>query len=158
MTGVPPKALPGTQTTGGSTSATSTPNPPASSPSRVAYSSAASTSAQLAGPTFSNGSSSGADDSVLELDAGVPLPAALVTPEENQTPAAAAAQQQIANSFVEAVDAALRDPATSNDDGAVNEAYFDSLTRSNERFRALYGDAAYNRQAMKATMEALSGN
>jgi len=88
----------------------------------------------------------------------VPVPAALVAPEGNQTPAAAAAQQQIADSFVQAVDATLSDPATSNNDAAVNEAYYDSLTRANELYRALYGDEAYNRQTMKATLEATSGN
>jgi len=162
MTGVSPKAFPGTKATGGSSSVTTKPNPPASSTSLAAYpapySTAASPSAQPASTTLSNGDLSGADNAALELDPGVPLPAALVTPEENQTPAAAAAQQQIADSFVQAVDAALSDPATSNNDAAINEAYFDSLKRSNEQYRALYGDEAYNRQAMKATMEALSGN
>jgi len=86
------------------------------------------------------------------------MPVAFVAPEENQTPTAAAAQQQIADAFVEEVDNTLNESATSNNDAAINEAYYDSLARSNEQYRALYGDEAFNRQVMKATLESQSGN
>jgi len=132
--------------------------PTVSSVSHATASTATSTSTQPVGAAVSNGNASGVDNTVLELDPGVPMPVAFVAPEENQTPTAAAAQQQIADAFVEEVDNTLNESATSNNDAAINEAYYDSLARSNEQYRALYGDEAFNRQVMKATLESQSGN
>ncbi len=98
---------------------------------------------------------SAAEPVALELDPGVPVPAALLPAGgENRSPAVAAAQQQIADSFVRDVDAALNQPETPAGDAAVNDAYYDSLTRANELYRALHGDEAFNKKTMQATMEA----
>jgi len=106
-----------------------------------------------------NPAASGADASVLELDPGVPMPAALLPTEGgSQPPTVAAAQQQIADSFVQSVDNALSQPATANNDAAANQAYYDSLASANEQYRALYGDEAFNQKTMQASLEALSGN
>lgn len=95
---------------------------------------------------------------MLEVDPGVPLPAAMLpADEESQSPVVAAAQQQISDSFAQEVDNALSDPETANSDSAVNEAYFESLNAANEQYRALYGEAAYNHKTMQASLEALIG-
>lgn len=102
---------------------------------------------------------SGAETSILELDPGVPVPAALLPSEgESDSPTVAAAQQQIADTFVQEVDNALSQPETPTSDIAVNDAYYDSLNAADEQYRALYGDAAYNQKTMQATMEALNAN
>jgi len=95
----------------------------------------------------------------LEVEPGVPVPAALLEPEAgNQSPTVAAAQQQIADSFVQEVDNALGQPESPAGAAAVNKRYFDALTQANEQYRALYGDQAYNHQTMKAILEAKSEN
>ena len=87
------------------------------------------------------------------------MPAALLPTEGgSQPPTVAAAQQQIADSFVQSVDNALSQPATANNDAAANQAYYDSLASANEQYRALYGDEAFNQKTMQASLEALSGN
>jgi hypothetical protein len=102
---------------------------------------------------------SGAEAYELELDPGVPLPAALLQPDAgSQSPTVAAAQQQIADSFVQEVDNALGQPESPAGAAAVNETYYNSLTRANELYRALYGDQAYNAKTMQATLEAQNGN
>lgn len=94
----------------------------------------------------------------MELDPGVPVPAALLEPEAgSQSPTVAAAQQQIADSFVQQVENALNQPESPAGDAAVNETYYDSLTQANELYRALYGDQAYNQKTMQATLEAKTG-
>jgi len=150
-----PRPLPGTQGTVASLP-TARPTAPVFNTSRAAASN--SISIPVVGGTSSQANASDANSQVFELDPGVPIPAALVTPEENQTAAAAAAQQRLADTFLEEVDAALGDPATSGNDDSFNEAYFDLLMRANERYRALYGDEAFNRQSMRATMEAIGGS
>jgi hypothetical protein len=95
----------------------------------------------------------------LEVEPGVPVPAALLEPEVgSQSPTVAAAQQQIADSFVQEVDNALGQPESPAGAAAVNESYYDSLTRANELYRALYGDQAYTNKTMQATLEAQGGN
>lgn len=104
-------------------------------------------------------SSAGTEPVTLELDPGVPVPVALLPAEgESPSPTVAAAQQQIADSFVQEVNNALAQPDTANSDEATSEAYYDSLTNANELYRALYGDQAYNNKTMQATMEAQAGN
>jgi hypothetical protein len=92
---------------------------------------------------------------VLELEPGVPVPAALLQPEGGSQPSpVAAAQQQITDDFLQEVDEALAQPETVNSDDAVNESYYDSLAYADERYRALYGQEAYNSETMRATLEA----
>jgi hypothetical protein len=149
---------PGTSTSAGPAATAAIP--------RAAESSSSGTST---GTPSSNGNSaafsggnpavSGAEGSVLEVEPGVPLPAALLPSEEgSQSPTIAAAQQQIADSFVQEVDNALSQPETANSDTTVNDAYYDSLTAANEQYRALFGNAAYNQKTMQATLEAQGGN
>lgn len=106
-----------------------------------------------AGLSNENSSAPGAESSVLELEPGVSMPAALLDPEGDESPAAVAARQQIADSFLEEVDNALTKPTTSNDDVAVNESYYDSLRRANEQYRTLFGDEAHNRETSRAALE-----
>ncbi len=95
---------------------------------------------------------------LLELDPGVPVPAALLEPEEGgQPPTVVAAQQQIADSFVQQVENALSQPESPAGNAAVNESYYDNLTHANELYRALYGDQAHNQKTMQATLEAKTG-
>lgn len=101
---------------------------------------------------------SNADPGALELDPGVPVPAALLTLQEKLPPTVAAARQQLADSFVQDVNAALNQPGIGNNDAAVGKSYYQSLSRANEQYRALFGDAAYNQEGMRATMEAQAVN
>ena len=131
------------------------------SPGSPAYSYAPSSSnpSTLATPSVNPVALSGTEPATLELDPGVPVPAALLPAEgESQSPTVAAAQQQIADSFVQEVDNALSQPETANSDEAASEAYYDSLTSANELYRALYGDQAYNNRTMQATLESQAGN
>ena len=117
--------------------------------------------AQLSIPastSLSSSAPSAAGPVTLELDPGVPVPAALLpAAEENRSPTVAAAQEQIADSFVREVDEALSQPETPAGNAAVNDAYYDALTRANELYRALHGDEAYNKKTMQATLEAQTG-
>ena len=94
-----------------------------------------------------------------ELDPGVAVPAALLTPTKNdQSPIVAAAQEQLADSFVQEVDNFLTQPTTANDDAAVNNSYKDSLIRANEQYRSLFGEEPFTRETLRATVEAQSPN
>jgi len=95
---------------------------------------------------------SNADPGVLEVDHGVPFPAAALPSQGNQSPAAAAAQQQLANSFVQNVNAAVNQPGITA--AAASDSYYQALDLANEQFRALYGNEAYNAAVMKATLDA----
>ena len=104
----------------------------------------------------SNGNSAASDPGTLELDPGVPAPAALMPPPGGQSPEASAAQQQLADSFVRDANAAINQPGTS--DVAASQSYYNALDRANEQYRSLYGNDSYNQQAMRATVEAQGGN
>jgi hypothetical protein len=103
----------------------------------------------------SNGNFAASEPGAIELDPGVPAPVALMPSQENQSPIAAAAQQQLADSFVQEVNAALCQPGTT--DAAASDSYFNALDKSNEQFRSLYGNEAYNSAGMQATLEAQTG-
>jgi hypothetical protein len=92
----------------------------------------------------------------LELDPGVPVPTALLPAEASLPPAAAAAQQQLADSFIQEVNALVAQPGTN--DAAASDAYFNSLSKSNEQYRALYGDDAYNHAVIQTALDAKGGN
>lgn len=100
----------------------------------------------------------GSQESVLEVEPGVPLPAALVPQEASvqQTPQSAAAQQQIADSFAQKMDTALnQQPQSPASDAAVQESYYEALDQANEQFRSLYGNDSYNASTMKASFDAM---
>ena len=103
----------------------------------------------------SNGNFAASEPGAIELDPGVPAPVALMPSQENQSPIAAAAQQQLADSFVQEVNAALSQPGTT--EAAASDSYFNALEKSNEQFRALYGNEAYNSVGMQAALEAQTG-
>jgi hypothetical protein len=144
----------GAAASGGNFAATSQAAPRlAGAPTFVSSAPAASTATSAVSPA-----TTGSDASVLEVEPGVPLPAAMLPADgESASPAVAAAREQIVESFVQEVDNALSQPETANSDSAVNNAYFDSLTVANEQYRALYGEAAYGQKTMQASLEALSG-
>jgi len=162
--GMTQKTLPASQSTHSSTpvrnpagsyeSQRSSPPVAARSPSQQAT--AASTGELPQNAISSNVNSAASDPVTLELDPGVPAPAALMPPPGGQSPAAAAAQRQLADSFVRDANAAINQPGTS--DAAATQSYYSALDLANEQYRALYGDAAYNQQSMKATVEAQGGN
>lgn len=116
------------------------------------------TTAISSGTVVAPSMAAAAEPAPLELDPGVPVPAALLQPQENQPPTVAAAQQQLADSFVQDVNAALSQPATGNNDAAASQAYYDSLSTSNEQYRSLYGNDSYNSATMRAMLEAQSSN
>ena len=121
------------------------------SPARSVYTSTTPQPAAASSSGYSTDSN--ADPGVLEVDPGVPVPAAaLPPPQGNQSPAAAAAQQHIADFFVQDVNAAINQPGTT--DAAASQAYYNALTKANDQYRALYGDAAYNQAGIKAAKEA----
>ena len=92
---------------------------------------------------------------VLEVDPGVPLPAAFVPSEGAQkNPTVQAAQQQIADSFAQTVDSAVSKPSNPVNDAAVNDTYFRALQIANEQYRAAYGNDRYNSAGMQATIDA----
>ncbi len=125
---------------------------------RATYSGTSTTSSSIIGPQSSGPSTAPASQGgVLEVDPGVPLPAAFV-PQENvpQTSQSAAAQQQIADSFTQQMDTALsQSPQTPGSDAAVNESYYQALDQANEQFRSLYGNDSYNSSTMKASLDAM---
>lgn len=96
-----------------------------------------------------------ADQGSIELAPGVPAPAALMPADGTLPPAAAAAQQHIADSFVEGVHAAINQPGTT--DAAAGKIYDQSLSAANEQYRALFGNAAYNSASVKAGIDAQAG-
>lgn len=120
----------------------------------------ASVDAIAASVTFSGGSSvsPSAHPPVVELEPGVPIPAALVEPQGQLPPAAEAARQQVADSFVEDVEESVSAPGLEGDDVGARKKYDEAVSRSNEQYRALYGDAAYNQQGIRAAMETQTGN
>lgn len=99
-----------------------------------------------------------ADATAFELEPGVPVPAALLPPSSPQTPEVAAAQQQIADDFLETVETAINQPQASTSEDVPSEIYYDSLTLANEHYRAMYGNDAFNSTTTQAVMEAQSGN
>jgi hypothetical protein len=143
-----------------SAGASSGTHPSAPIASITSSSTAASSSRISPGAPLPNGNAAAPSPgfTAFELDPGVPAPAALMTPQDKQPPTVAAAQQQLADSFVQNVSDALSQPAIGNNDAAASKAYNDSLNVANEQYRALYGDAAYNRETMRATLEAKPGN
>ena len=111
------------------------------------------TSALPAAAVYSNGQATEA--AVLEVEPGVPVPASIVPPAANLTPAAAAAQQQLADSIVQQVNSSLAQPGAT--DATASQAYYKAVSNSNEQYRALYGNDAFNRAGVQATTDAQSG-
>ncbi len=157
-TPIPANKLPGQPATSSSSSSGTRGAIPNSSISNSAD--ATSPGGNSAGAPLSKATTAapGPDAGALELDPGVPAPAALMAaPQGNVSPTVAAAQQQLADSFVQNVNDALSQPAAGSSDDAASQIYYDSLTTANEQYRALYGDAAYNQNTMQATLEAQAG-
>jgi hypothetical protein len=92
----------------------------------------------------------------LVLDPGIPVAAALATPQGNPSPVAAAALQHLADSFVQDANAALNQSGIT--DAAASDSYYRSLDKANEQYRAIYGDAAYNTAGMQVAIDANTGN
>lgn len=88
---------------------------------------------------------------VLEVDQGVPVPAAFMPSQENLSPAAASAQQQLADSFVAN---ATSPPAAGNSQTTAGQNYYNALSNADEQYRSLYGDAAYNSASIQAGIDA----
>jgi hypothetical protein len=87
-----------------------------------------------------------ATDGVLyEIDPGIKAPVALAGIEEPLTPQQAAAVEQIAREFDEAVVAA----------GDSAEAWEEARRAADERYRLLFGDEAFNQKTMREAREAL---
>lgn len=93
---------------------------------------------------------SAAGPGVLEVDPGVPVPAAFMPSHENLSPAAASAQQQLADSFVQNV---TSQPAGDN----TEQTYNDTLSKSDAAYQSLYGNEAANRAGMQALLDAGAG-
>jgi hypothetical protein len=116
---------------------------------------ARSTLALAAVSSNSNSETLNADPGAIELEPGVPAPAALMPPEKSLPPMVAAAQQQLADSFVQDVNASPNQPGMS--DATASDIYDKSLSAANEQYRALFGDAAYNSANIKAGIDAQAG-
>ena len=114
-----------------------------------------STSPSTAVSSNANSAIPNADPGAIELEPGVPAPAALMPPEESLPLTVAVAHQHLADSFVQDVNAAINQPGTS--DAAASDIYDKSLSSANEQYRALFGDAAYNSASIKAGIDAQAG-
>ena len=102
-----------------------------------------------------NQPTSNAEPGALEVDLGVPLPAAFFSsPNTQESSAVAAARQQLADSFVQDVNAAISQPATT--DATASDAYYKAKNRSDELYRSLFGVDAYNRAGIQSAIDAMA--
>lgn len=96
---------------------------------------------------------------ILELDPGVRAPAAVLENTEALSPGQSKAKAIVAAEFAEEISKAVEEPSTSQQPDAtpgVDEAAWVQAQReADERFRALFGDAAYNRASMQAAQESM---
>lgn len=109
-----------------------------------------------AAPSIAGSPANNSEPLALELDPGVPVPAALLPVQDSLPPAAAAARQQLADSFVRSVNASIAQPGTNA--ATASDTYFNSLSKSDEQYRSLYGEEAFNRAVIQTALDANGGN
>ncbi|MFM7181162.1 MAG: hypothetical protein ACKO2G_06825 [Verrucomicrobiales bacterium] len=93
----------------------------------------------------------------LELAPGVQLPAILVDETPGRTPQIQEAKENLARSFEkELTEALVSIPA--GEEKQLARAYHQARKRSDELYRALFGDAAYNNLGIRKATEAITAD
>lgn len=96
---------------------------------------------------------------VLELDRGIKVPAAVLDNNEPLAPAQAKAKDLVAAEFAEDIIEAQEQPAANEPSAKRSDiseaAWQEAQRKADERYRAMFGDAAYNRASMQAAQEAM---
>jgi hypothetical protein len=94
-----------------------------------------------------------AESVTLELDPGIQVPAALIESDEPLPPAEAAANEQIAQDFEREISEAVR-TSSGTDPNAIHHTWAEATERANQRYKMMFGFAAFNRASVNAGLDA----